>query len=310
MALSPYLQHIMRNYGETTYHIFFGCSYTRKIWQYFLDIFNISFPRDQSSPRQVLIYWWLEAGSKTLGDIFKHNLPGMICWHIWKNYSSYKWGKTSISSSEDVIWSIKHYTQNWAFKFTKLKQRRVEDFLIDEHLIPANFKFKKAGCKIIKWKRPTTNYKLNVDASFVHNLAFGGAILRNRTGELVWAICFNILADSSEEAELKALVYASEVAMEKGYTEFQVETDAACSISVLEAGLGRYTWLNLFVRRAKEMGLTFCHVYREGNEPAHLLAGRQIFPAEMITFDQADHLPRDVRTSYFADLFGIPRIRV
>ncbi|CAH9135756.1 unnamed protein product [Cuscuta epithymum] len=74
---------LCRNNFETTDHVFFGCCYAKKIWRYFMNGFELKMPSN-ASIRQIMILWWIEAGSKTVGDIFEHNMPDIITWHIWK----------------------------------------------------------------------------------------------------------------------------------------------------------------------------------------------------------------------------------
>ncbi|CAH9137161.1 unnamed protein product [Cuscuta epithymum] len=76
-----------------------------------MDIFGLKMP-ENALIRQVLLTWWIEAGSKTMADVLMHNLPGIITWHIWRVYASHIWGSESIPSPDQVIFQIKLYTQN------------------------------------------------------------------------------------------------------------------------------------------------------------------------------------------------------
>ncbi|CAH9069343.1 unnamed protein product [Cuscuta epithymum] len=241
LNLQPSMCPFCRRSCVTTNHLFFDCSYTKRIWQHFMDIFGINMP-SRSSVRQVLVLWWLEAGSKTMADIFKHNLPGIVCWHIWKAYTAYTWGDRAIPDS---------------------------------------------------------------------GMTTGGAILRNRTGELVWAVCFRIQALSSEEAELKALMTATELAIEEGFVGVQVETDATRSLDFISGGeSGNLAGFRNLIRKAREKDCSFDHVFRQGNGPAHYLACQNYPAAQVVRFDRVSHLPAEVKNSYYADLFGFPSLRL
>ncbi|CAH9095503.1 unnamed protein product [Cuscuta epithymum] len=104
-------------------------------------------------------------------------------------------------------------------------------------------------------------------------------------------------------------MFASEMAMERGYVEFQVETDVELSISVLRNNLVRYEGVRTFRQKAQEAGLKFGHVYREGNKAAHYLAAQSPLPAQIMFFDQVSQLPIQARRSFYADLFGFPHFR-
>ncbi|CAH9100184.1 unnamed protein product [Cuscuta epithymum] len=73
----------------STSHIFYNCSSIKPIWLYYMSMFSIFIPNWNVSHRQICFTWWLEAGTKTIIDIYKHCIPGIISWHIWKCYSSY-----------------------------------------------------------------------------------------------------------------------------------------------------------------------------------------------------------------------------
>ncbi|CAH9098856.1 unnamed protein product, partial [Cuscuta epithymum] len=63
ITLQPSRCPLCRSNCETTDHIFFNCSYSKKIWQYFMAVFGINMPM-VASIRQIMILWWIEAGSK------------------------------------------------------------------------------------------------------------------------------------------------------------------------------------------------------------------------------------------------------
>ncbi|CAH9124930.1 unnamed protein product [Cuscuta epithymum] len=312
-VLRPSMCPLCKNYYDTPNHLFYQCSFTQGIWRYFMGIFQIPTPRAGVSVRQIFINWWLEAGSKTLADLFKHIMPGVISWHVWKVYSSYIWGSSSIPLTEQIIEQIKHYTQIWSSNIQKYKNRRIEAFLFEESLIHSNFRFKKSGLRIIKWQRPKGVYKLNVDASFIPGFAAGGAILRDRKGELIWAINFRIQAESSEEAELRAIVKASCWAIESGFADFQVESDASSSLLRLSANEGSGKWgclIRSFVENVVRKGINFGHTLREGNWTAHALADRDYVAGSFNIFKTVDTLPGLARKYYLADLLGYPYFRL
>ncbi|CAH9113440.1 unnamed protein product [Cuscuta epithymum] len=113
-----------------------------------------------------------------MGDLFKHNLPGIICWFIWKAYSAHTWGTVPIPTKKVLIYQIKHHTQPWSANFSKMKQRRIETYLIQEGMIAHNFTYGRP--MFHRWKRPQGEYKLNVDASFSYDSSAGGAIFRDK----------------------------------------------------------------------------------------------------------------------------------
>ncbi|CAH9125376.1 unnamed protein product, partial [Cuscuta epithymum] len=132
---------------------------------------------------------------------------GIICWFIWKTYSGLIWGSlTGIPTAENTIWQIKLYTQNWVLSMSNMKLRTIDKILYEERLIPEGYHLAQRILKPIRWIKPKNGLKLNIDAAFIPGRASGGAILRNERGKMLRAISFPVAADSSLEAEWKALI--------------------------------------------------------------------------------------------------------
>ncbi|CAH9079126.1 unnamed protein product [Cuscuta europaea] len=147
--------------------------------------------------------------------------------------------------------------------------------------------------------------KLNTD---VPGRAGGGAILRNQNGELVAAISFPLIASTSLEAEIQAIFTATRWAIEEGYSEFLVETDAAQVLSCFDQIGGRWNGLiqemnHLQIRQRVSIG----HTLRECNWAAHHLAVH--YTTQMQIFRRPKELPLTARQAYFRDLFGLPSFR-
>ncbi|CAH9146232.1 unnamed protein product, partial [Cuscuta epithymum] len=205
-------------------------------------IFGIPIPNRSTSIKGILMVQWLRAGRKNLVHIFKHNLSGIICWHLWKVYSSIIWGSDNrVPSHEFIIFQIKLYTQNWAISLSNLKIRVFGDVLYEEKLIHSNFKFKGGLFKAIKWKRSKEGFKLNTDAKFFPGIAAGGAILRNSDDEMSFAISFPPFVSSPLEAELASSLYATNWTIAPGFSDFLVEMDVAVALRYIsDGGAGRW----------------------------------------------------------------------
>ncbi|CAH9128677.1 unnamed protein product [Cuscuta epithymum] len=109
--------------------------------------------------------------------------------------------------------------------------------------------------------------------------------------------------------ELNALLTATELAMNYGMRDVQVETDATRSLDIIWEDSGKYTGVRSFRSNAYGLGYSFNHVFREGNTTAHCLASQRNATAQIVLFDRVCHLPIMVKRSYFADLFDLPHLR-
>ncbi|CAH9115747.1 unnamed protein product [Cuscuta epithymum] len=222
-----------------------------------------------------MMHWWLKAGSKTLLDLLKHLIPGIICWFIWKTYAEFIWGdRVGGVSSESIIIQIKHFISTWITSLSRLKIPGVEDVLLEEGIIPRNFKVSRMKIRAIRWIKPQNCLKLNTDACYVPGKAGGAAILRNDDGKLIAAIAFPLVASSSLEAEIFSIAYASRWMVDAGFHGFHVETDCMLALGYLtQVRDGR--WKGCFqemellrIRKA----ISFGHIWREANTAAHYLA--------------------------------------
>ncbi|CAH9118091.1 unnamed protein product, partial [Cuscuta europaea] len=162
-----------------------------------MGVLNIPVPIAATSIRSVLIAWWLKAGSKKLEDVFKHNLPRIISWNIWKVYTSILWDeKEKPPIACQMIQKIKCYTQQWALSLSNLKLISIGDILFEENLIPRNFKLTGMRFQLIKWFKPKAGFKLNTDAAFSPGQIVGGAIMRDSQGKMCFALRFPLNASS------------------------------------------------------------------------------------------------------------------
>ncbi|CAH9102025.1 unnamed protein product, partial [Cuscuta epithymum] len=171
-------------------------------------------------------------------DVYRHNMPGIIAWNIWKIYSQTTWGDLiNIPSANLVINKIKFYAQEWyCSKLGSLKfKEKPHPTLLEEGFIPKTAKSFKPRITTVKWKVPEQKYKLNVDASFGSNQVAGGALLRSDRGELLRALHFPISARSALEAEPIAIIAAVSWMMEQGFREMEVESDSKGAIEAIKA---------------------------------------------------------------------------
>ncbi|CAH9092688.1 unnamed protein product [Cuscuta europaea] len=271
--IQPSICPLCRNDDDSTIHIFLECDFSKAIWSYFAQIMSIPMPSHCSYIRNIFLIWWFEAGSKNLIDLFKHNLPGIICWNIWKVYTDQIWGTGSRTPNfAYTIWQIKLYTQNWVLSLSNQKLGKIDTILYEERLIPQGFKLKHRLLKPISWLKPNRGLKLNIDAAYIPDSASGGAILRYHRGELV---------EIDVEAVLSFLSDGFNVARSEEVVSFR----------------------QLCFRK----GVRFRHIFREGNRPAHYLAA--LHPTHFMSWTAVNLLPSPVRIEFNFDFFNIPYIR-
>ncbi|CAH9113191.1 unnamed protein product [Cuscuta epithymum] len=309
-VMNPSICPLCRAHSDVVDHVFFGCTRIRPVWDYFMGIFGVSISNQTDSIRHVLISWWIQAGSKTLDDIFKHCLPGIIGWHIWRSYTSLVWGTADSGlASASIIQQIKQYTCCWVTAIKPKRLWKVSDTVFQEQLVPKDFRLGKPLIKSITWLKPRNTLKLNIDASYLSYHAAGGAILRDSDGKLVVASSFPISASSSFEAELVAVLHATSWVISLGFRSFQVEIDAMEVLEYLQRSrIGRRRdEVNRLMELSEESDVSYSGVLREANWTAHYLASADM--GRPIIISNVADLPNQARNAYYSDLFGLSSLR-
>ncbi|CAH9132856.1 unnamed protein product [Cuscuta epithymum] len=98
---------------------------------------------------------------------------------------------------------------------------------------------------------------------------------------------------------------------ELGYRSFEVESDSKTAVSLLSEVVGgrwRKTVEDL-KRWSLDWSVSYRHVYREANWPAHLMSRYSVEGGDAISYFRATELPNSVRKSILADKLGLASIR-
>ena len=147
---------------------------------------------------------------------------------------------------------------------------------------------------LIHWKRPDAGWvKVNTDAivqDLLNNFAVGG-IIRGQDGRFLGAFRKRVKKMAIFEAELIAIVEGVKYCHMKNHSHIIVESDSLAVITFLKASNDDVNWkwwshvhaLN----QLSDLHLKFCHIYREGNYVADLLA------CEVITLGPSSDLSID-----------------
>ena len=183
-----------------------------------------------------------------------------LCWEIWKERNSVRNGSGKRES--------KILVRNAA--------SLVEEYsAANERVVYKNLELS------IRW-HPLDSlcFKMNVDLAVFPNLRAMGAgmVIRDSQGKVLVAMCKRIPANLfALDAEVKSMEIAVHFAWEMGFREVYFEMDSSnlknilTGLSEAPASLEPVTasilaQLNMF------RFVSFCHVKRDGNRPAHILA--------------------------------------
>ncbi|CAH9122910.1 unnamed protein product [Cuscuta epithymum] len=237
-------------------------------------------------------------------------VPGIISWHIWKYYNQMVWDSKPYSI-KGAIKDIKTHIHNWVSSNANNKFIKFDSQLHEEGLMP---NIRKSGTiKAVKWSITSdATLCLNVDASFSQTFSAGGAIIRDRGGQILDSFCFPTSSTSAIHAEIEALLKSIEAATSKGLKGFEVQTDCQ---DIHNAYQGKTTipgFMNSKILKIKELcninNLKLTHTVREANRPAHLLAKEGRRSTSFCRYDEHT-LPPQVLQACSEDRRGRPFFR-
>ncbi|XP_030943767.1 uncharacterized protein LOC115968497 [Quercus lobata] len=145
----------------------------------------------------------------------------------------------------------------------------------------------------VRWLPPEPpRYKMNVDAAIFKDLRAMGAgmVLRDSQGLVLAAMSKRVPANlEALEAEAKAMEVAVQFAGEAGFREVYFETDSSTlknilsGISEAPASIETITD-NILAHLDNFHFVSFCHVKREGNRPAHILAQHAKYVGDFVVW--------------------------
>ncbi|WMV08266.1 hypothetical protein MTR67_001651 [Solanum verrucosum] len=192
--------------------------------------------------------WKFFAGKNVAHTTIIKTLPIVICWNLWKNRCSAKYGGKLPGSWPEVVDCIANCNQD--IRIT-----------------------------LVMWKTPPTNkYKLNTDGSALHNPGKigGGGILRDDQGVIIYAFVFPFGEGTNNQAEVQAACYGLNWCIQHGYNNILLEVDSELLTKwLLQVSIPwrMYRFIQELKTLANQLVCFEClHIYREANSTAGLLA--------------------------------------
>lgn len=297
-------------YVETSFHLFFECSFAKYLWNWFAGILNL--------PIQV----------SNLEDIWK------ICDRRWSpqcklvvqagivNIISSIWYRRNQARFKDKLIHRKLSINNIVSSVcmsgsntTKVSSPDMREFsILKSFRVPIKPPNAPRVIEVI-WTPPIFDWvKVNTDGAATKsptNAAAGG-IFRDRDGNCIGCFAQNLVNGNAFHSELMAAIIAMEVAQREGWFNLWLETDSQLVYLAMKSSASvpwilRNRWHNClaFVRG---INFTFSHVYREGNACADGLAniGLALPPNSFVWHT---NIPDGIREEYSRNRLGLPNYR-
>ncbi|PNX85515.1 ribonuclease H, partial [Trifolium pratense] len=167
--------------------------------------------------------------------------------------------------------------------------------------------------KEVFWVPPNFSWtKCNTDAAALGcpGQASCAGVFRDKNAIFLGCFTVNLCINTAFHAELIGVMFAMEIAFEKGWWNLWVETDSlmvtlAFNTPDMVPWYLRNRWLNC-LHISKSMNFIISHIFREGNSLADKLASLGLHSNSFIWHSQ---LPSEAIPAYNQNRFGLPLFR-
>ncbi|WMV07509.1 hypothetical protein MTR67_000894 [Solanum verrucosum] len=257
-------------------HILVSGNFANHIWKVHTALLGIE--HSYTTLRCLLMKWKSSQHSSEVHKLLHQALPILICWNLWKNRCSAKYG-----GKQSSIGRVKH----------ELK------------VIP------------VGWDKPIMGlYKLNTDGSALTNPGKigGGGILRDGQGNLVYAYAIPLGFGTSNKAEIQTAAYGVNWCVQHGYKKIILDVDSELLSKWLNHNSPAPWQLQQYIQELKNIS-SQCeyfqckHTFREANCTADHLSKwshKQDIIQHFYTYQQ---LPGASRGSYILEKMGMQNFR-
>jgi ribonuclease HI len=295
---------------ESSFHLFFECSYAIKLWSWLAGCLNFTIqfystddiwklcdlnwsPQSKVTITAAIINLlntlWLVRNKARFDDIC---IP-------WQSAISLIIASTSLSGNITCKTSSNSMRD---FSFLKM-------FRISIHRSRPNI------LKEVLWHPPLLNWlKCNIDGASCGNpgIAACGGIFRDHNADFVYGFAEPLGTCSAYVAEMSGFMRAIEIAFHKQWNHLWIESDLSTVVSAFinsdhqVAWSLRTRWHNaLFM--ARHMHVIVTHIYREGNQVADLLANHGLTLPSIVYLED---IPLFAKDCYDRNKNGLPSFRI
>ncbi|XP_009617848.1 uncharacterized protein [Nicotiana tomentosiformis] len=204
--------------NEIVDHLFSVGNFARIVWRKFGGPVRI---QTEDMPLRILLMkWWLLSSHNKVQKLILHTMPIIICWNLWKNRCSAKYGAKS-SSLTRVLFSINsNINLLLRANFPEIKWP-----LNWQELYPfiENLQHQTISTQVV-WNKPIHGFvKINSDGSELTNPGKIGAgvIIRDHNCAFIHAIAAPLGEGTNNFAEIEAALLGIQWCLNNGFTKVQ-----------------------------------------------------------------------------------------
>jgi ribonuclease HI len=297
----PSMCNLCNSHVESSFHIFFECSYAIKLWSWLAGCINlvIQFSSMEDMWKLCDLQWSPQSRVTMTAAIV--NLLNII----WLARNQSRFNNTS-TSWQSVISMIITNTALSGNNTKKTSSNSIRDFSFLKLFGITIHHPRAMVVKEIIWQPPLMSWiKCNIDGASSGNPgnASCGGVFRNSESEFISAFAEPLGVASSYFAELSGALRAIEIAYANNWNNFWLESDSSLVVNAFRnpnktvAWLLRNRWKNMLGMLA-QMNCIVTHVYREGNVVADLLANFGLNASSYTTWHTADKCQKVAKITY------------
>ncbi|GAU31405.1 hypothetical protein TSUD_370540 [Trifolium subterraneum] len=271
----PSMCSICKCHVESTFHIFFECSFATRTWSWFAGILNVVLQLNSMDDIWKLCddHWSPQCKvTITAAVIFLIN----TLWFV-RNQARFHDNLISWDSAIALIIASTSITGNHT---SNSSSNSLRDFSVWKCFKVEIHPSKPVVLKEICWQPPVLNWlKCNIDGASIGNpgLASCAGVFRDASADFVLGFAEPLGVATSFFAELCGAMRAIEIAYHNHWQNIWVETDSTLVITAFQKQNHivpwslRNRWKNTLYM-ARTLNLILTHIFREGNQVADILA--------------------------------------
>ncbi|KAK4729618.1 hypothetical protein R3W88_022606 [Solanum pinnatisectum] len=251
---------------DTINHIFNNGPFATYVWKSFAAGAGII--TDHTSLHQLILQWWTAKYRNEAHKLHLQATPIFICWNLWKNRCTTKYGGKQSNMSR-VKYAI--YKDNYKLMTTCFPQVRWPATWKD--LISWEKCSHDTKVTPVIWKKPPDQWaKLNTDGSALNNPGRIGAggVLRDHTGKVLMAFATPLGEGTNNQAEVEAAIFGITRSLEIAYRNIFLEVDSQLLVEWITKST-QPPWnintqvnkLHMLIRQTQQFKCK--HTYREPN---------------------------------------------
>lgn len=230
-------------------YIFVKGHFKNHIWKFFLD--HLGNIHNHTPLRNMLMRWWIIEPKNEVHKLIFHSLPIFICWNLWNNRCSTKYGakQSSIARVKYLIFKDTTHFLYTVFPYLCWPNNWRDLVIMIE------------GCRhemkinTVIWSKPPINiHKLNIDRSVVKNPGKigGGGILRNYQGDIIFAFTTPLGFGTNNQEEIQAATYGVHWCVQHGYNQIILEVDSELLTKCLNTSIKPHWQIHHYISELQE----------------------------------------------------------